>query len=160
MQEMVKEYMERKPIGPGKPIAGSFAYLVDLIEEHLHVVSKVYPTLAPGQRLTSGPAMWALGDKTEIVPVNTITNDFDIHWVSIELITNIGVYELVLYKGLALAEIEIGRVRFAKTAVFESTLNIPMITPVIDANERISAALADDGGAGAIDISLFYHEYV
>ncbi|NHJ39632.1 MAG: hypothetical protein FK731_06315 [Asgard group archaeon] len=127
--------------------------------EHVHGASKVYPTLANGVTVTTGVGAWTLGNFVEIVPSSTITSDFDIHWVSIESISANDVYELVLYKGALTSEIEVGRVRFTKNAALDSTLNIPMQTSIIDANERVSAKIASSSGSDNATISLFYHTY-
>jgi len=129
-------------------------------EQHIHSASKVYPTLADGVTITSvsGAGTWTLGTVVQVVPASTITNDFDVHYVSIESISANGVFELVLYYGAG--DTEAGRVRFTKNAAQDSVLNIPIQTVIIPADSRVRAALAsiDDGGQTA-DISLFYHEY-
>lgn len=131
------------------------------IEEHIHSKSKVYPTLTDGVTLTAGAA-WVLGVFAEIVPLNTITLDFDIHYVSIEDISANGVYELVLYSdadGIGGDEVEIGRVRFTRNAIQSATLNVPMTTPIVSANSQIKAKLAGSNAGQTAVISIFYHTY-
>ena len=131
---------------------------VHAINDHIHSPSKVYPTLAAGVTVTADAASWTLGSFTEVVPADTIASVFDIHWVSLEGISANGVYELVLYYGDT--DIECGRDRFTKNANLDSTLNVPMQTPLIPANSKIRAKLASDNAvADTVDISLFYHVY-
>lgn len=126
------------------------------MDEHIHKASKVYPTLAGGKTVTAAAGAWTLGNFSEIVPINTITDDFDIHFVSIESFTANDVYELVLYATTT----EIARVRFARTAVQSPTLNTRIQTPIIDANTQIQAKIACAGGTSrAITMSIFYHTY-
>lgn len=132
------------------------------ILEHIHNPSKVYPTLGAGATINTDVAAWTLGAFVEIVPLNTITSDFDIHYVSIEDISANGVYELVLYSdadGVGGGEVEVGRVRFVQSGVQSATLNTPMLTPLIDANAQIKAKLASDSGGDNATISIFYHTY-
>jgi hypothetical protein len=130
--------------------------------EHVHKPSKVYPTLAVGVTVIGGAA-WTLGAFVEIVPLNTITSDFDIHYVSIEAISANDVYELVLYSdadGVGGNEVEIGRVRFTRSAIQSATLNVPFMTPLISANAQIKAKIASSSGGGdSAVISVFYHTY-
>ena len=105
---------------------GNSMYAVtETLLEHVHSPSKVYPTLANGVTVTTGAGAWGLGSFVEIVPASTITSDFDIHHISLEALSASGAYELVLYKGAASSEIEIGRVRFAKNSNFDSLINQP-----------------------------------
>ena len=54
-----------------------------IFEEHIHSAQKVYPTLADGVTLTGHATAWTLGAIVEIIPVNTITSVFDIHYLNI-----------------------------------------------------------------------------
>jgi urease alpha subunit len=132
----------------------------ETIDDHLHGASKVYPTLADGVTITAtnGAGTWTLGTVVEVVPASTITSDFDVHHVSIESLSANSVYELVLYAGAG--DTEIGRVRITKNAAQDGTMNIPIQTPIVDANSRIRAAVATTNDNGeTVDISLFYHTY-
>lgn len=125
-------------------------------EEHVHSASKVYPTLAAGVTLTAGAA-WTLGAFAEIVPASTITSEFDIHHISVEALSAVEVYEIVLYYGAG--DTECARVRATKAAALEGTLNVPVQTVLIPANSRIRAKVATAGGGDTCDISIFYHTY-
>lgn len=132
---------------------------VHTLEEHVHSAQKVYPTLSPGIAVAAGVGAWTLGDFFEIVAASTITSVFDIHYLSIEAITANDVYELVLYKGALASEIEVGRVRFSKSAAQEGTENQPFQTIIIAANERISAKLASATGSNNVTTGIIYHTY-
>lgn len=135
--------------------------LLHEMNDHLHTPSKVYPTLADGVVVTAGAA-WTLGAFAEIVPINTITSDFDIHHISIESLSANEVYELALYYGPT--DIECGRTRITKNANQDGTMNIPILTSTVEhkplpANSRIRAKLATAGGTDTATISIFYHPY-
>lgn len=127
------------------------------LDEHIHSVSKVYPTLADGVTVTTDASAWTLGTLTEIVPASTITDDFDIHAIDVENISANGVYEIVLYYGAG--DTEAGRVRIVQGSVTSATLNTPVQTPLIPANSRVRAAVASAAGGQNLTISLRYHPY-
>ena len=127
--------------------------------EHIHSAQKVYPTLAAGAALTTHATTWVLGTIVEIIPVNTIINQFDIHEVLVEDVnTQDKTYELVLYYGAD--DIECCRWRFASTT---NKGGIPAqfgMTVLIPANSRIRGQLAiEDGGSKTAKVSLRYHIY-
>lgn len=127
--------------------------------EHIHSAQEVYPTLADGVTLTTAAGDWGLGTITEIVPINTITDEFDIHEVLVEDV-NIQdkTYELVLYYGAD--DTECGRTRFAATSNKGGVPAVAMQTVLIPANSRIRGQLAiQDGGSKTAKMSLRYHEY-
>lgn len=129
---------------------------VDVMQEHMHAATKVYPTLAGGTTVTSGAA-WTLGNFAEIVPANTITKDFDIHFIAVEGASASEVYEIVLYA----ATTEIGRVRasFIDIANSQSLPSIPFQCQIQAENVQIQAKVATASGGDNITISLHYHEY-
>ncbi len=137
----------------------SLKAMAHTIDEHFHQEQKVYPTLADGVTLTTAAGDWALGTVVEIVPINMITSDFDIHEVVIEDVnTTDKTYELVLYSGPG--DTEIGRIRFAASTNKGGVPNATMQTPIIDANLRIRAALAIQDGTGKTAVvSIRYHTY-
>ena len=79
----------------------SLAADMHILEEHIHSVSKVYPTLANGITVTSGVGAWVLGSATAVVPINTITDEYDIHYVSVGSVSVNDTYELALFSDAA-----------------------------------------------------------
>jgi hypothetical protein len=133
---------------------------VEVLEEHMHSTSKVYPTLVVGIDVLAGAAgpPWVLGNFVEIVPASTITEDFDIHWLVIEGISDDGIYELVFYA----ATVEISRIRFAAEAGVGGTVTfspIPMIMQIQPKNTQIQCKLACSAGAETATVSIIYHTY-
>ena len=132
-----------------------------IINAHFHSASNVYPTLADGVTVTATANAWTdLGTIVEVVPINTITSPFDIHFIGVEGVSANDVYELVLYSGASESEVEIGRVRITKTANQDGTENTPFQTIIVPANTRISAAISSAAAlANTATISVFYHTY-
>jgi len=132
-----------------------------ILDEHFHSEQQVYPTLADGITLTAvnDGGTWTLGTVTQIIPAGTITSDFDLHFISLEAISDNGVYELVLYAGDS--DTEIARARFSREGGSDGALrSINVITPIVEAGSRIRGALATDANDGeTVTLSLFYHTY-
>ena len=130
---------------------------VEVMEEHLHSTSKVYPSLAAGVSVLSG-AIWTLGNFVELIPANTIPEDFDLHWLVIESTTDDETYELVFYA----VETEICRLRFSSDLVSGIRLShAPMPTQMLiqPKNTQIQVKLASSGAGETAVISVIYHEY-
>lgn len=130
----------------------------DVMEEHMHSASAVYPTLANGVTITGAAGAWALGNFTEIIPVNTIAEDFDIHFINVEGASASDVYEIVLYAGTT----EIGRVRvtFIDIANSQTLPSVPIQTRIQSKNTQIQAKCANlSGGGETVTISVYYHTY-
>ncbi len=139
---------------------GNSAYaLLHKLDEHIHTVQLVYPTLADGVALATEAGDWALGTITEIVPANAITSDFDIHEIVVEAANTADkTYELHLFSGAG--DTLIGKVRFAAGAVRGGVPNVNEQMPIIAANSRIRGRLAiQDGGSKTATISVRYHTY-
>ena len=139
-----------------KKTVGDIAHVLD---DHVHHAAKTYPTLAAGVTVTGGAGAWGLSAGfQEIVPVDTITEPFDIHFIVVEGASVADVYEIVLYA----AEVEIGRVRvaFIDIANSQSLPSVPFQCDIMPANTQIQAKCASAGGGGdTIDVSIHYHEY-
>ena len=130
---------------------------VEVMEEHIHKASQVFPTLAAGVGVLSG-AIWTLGNFVEIIPADTIATDFDMHWLIIENVTDDEVYEVVLYN----VETEIARIRFAVEPGVGNSVSyspVPIQTLVQRKNSQIQAKLASSGAAETVTMSLMYHVY-
>ncbi len=130
------------------------------IEDHIHQQSLMYPTMAVGAIVeTSLGVAWTVSNvyTNVIVPVNTITDPFDIHYLSIENISANSVCEIILINMTTGAEI--GRVRVTKNAVQDGTMNVPIQTPIQAANSKIGAQMGSDVAATVVTFSIFYHIY-
>lgn len=127
------------------------------VNEHLHSIPFNYPTLADGVTVTGHANVWTLGEFIEIIPINTITDDFDIHWISISNISANDTFELYLYNATTLIEMcpEFSRVTGVGTIVAFASL-----MPMQPANSQIQAKLASKaGGSKTIDVKLNGHPY-
>ena len=136
----------------------SLAARIKTLIEHIHKPAKCYPTLAAGVTVTADAAAWTLGAFIEIVPINTITSDFDFHYIAIEGVSAGVSYELVLYQ----ATTEIGRVRFTAVGIANNVVipDIPIQTGMCVANAQVQAKLASSStNADTATISTFYHTY-
>jgi len=84
---------------------------------------------------------------------------FDIHYV-FSGAAAVGTYILTFYKGAAGAEEIIGSVRVVRTANTSEAASVPVMTPLLPAGTRVSAAVASvAGGEQTMVISVGYHEY-
>jgi hypothetical protein len=131
---------------------------VRIIDEHFHSAQKVYPTGTGGVTVTGAAGAWTLGDFAEVVPVSTITEDFDLHWVNVEAISASGIYEIVFYQ----ATTEIARKRFPVLGTPANLIMPPLRlqTVIIPANAQIQAKIMNAAGGGeSATISLDYHLY-
>ena len=130
---------------------------VHIMEEHLHSISMCYPSLQAGVSVLSGIA-WTLGNFVEVIPVNTIGEPFDIHWLIVESVTDDETYELVFYN----VETEISRVRWASDQAAGGrilSVPIPTLMGIQAANSQIQCKLASSGAAETVVISVLYHTY-
>jgi len=129
--------------------------------EHNHSAAKVYPTMADGVLITSSDVDWTgLGAFAEIIPKDTITSDFDIHFVNVEAVSATAIYELVLYSSDTTAEREVARVRFPKTTNQDGPQSVPVQIRLMRGSSQIKAKLASNNAvADTATVSLFYHEY-
>jgi len=127
---------------------------------HVHSQARVYPSLADAVSVTSVATAWTLGNFFEIIPANTITKAFDIHWIIVTNMASNDEYEMVLYKGAINNTTEIGRVCFFRSSNFVQEGNLPIQVPIIPPNSRISARLANkSASARTVDVKLYYHDY-
>lgn len=120
---------------------------------------KVYPSLQNGSRVIAAVGTWVLGDYVEIIPLNAITEIYNIYAIVIENSNTEDIYELVLYKGTTGNEVEIGRVRFMKSdKKGQGSSTIEFRCKCLGANERVSAKIASSlGSNGYVDISVLYN---
>jgi hypothetical protein len=64
-------------------VIDTLTYIDNLIYQHIHNPAKVYPTLVDPIELTTSASAWTWGTIVEIVPVDTITKDFDVHYINV-----------------------------------------------------------------------------
>jgi hypothetical protein len=145
---------------PGADDTSIMAYTVTGYQ-HVHQSAKVYPTLANAVTVTSASGSWAaLGTPTEVIPANTITKAFDLHWLILSDISSVAQYELVVYGGPGGSETEIARASFSRSANFAQEGNVPIQIPQQAGNTRISAALSDStAGTESVGVKFYYHQY-
>ena len=125
-------------------------------DDHLHSEGDVYPTLANDVQVTGAAGAWTLGAFTEIVPINTITDDFDIHFIEVSTTSDNDVYEMHFFA----VEVLIAKIRFARTTNQVRISAKPTQTVIIPANTQIQAKLATQaGGSKTADISIQFHPY-
>jgi hypothetical protein len=140
------------------PAKKTFNDYLKIMDTHIHSNVRVYPSLADGVEMTGGVGAWELGNYAEIVPINTITDDFDIHWINIEDADDNDIYEIVLFS----ATTEIGRSRIRTLTIANGIVlpALPFQTPIIPANTQIQAKIATKlGGSNKMTISILYHSY-
>lgn len=137
----------------------SFAHTA---HEHFHSPVFIRPNLANSIALTSESGSWAAfpATKTEIIPAGDITLDFDLHFMDIANISANGEYQIELYKGDIGSEISIGNFGPTRTAAQSQEGSRQIITEMLPANTRVSAALSSsNAGANTLTLKLEGHKY-
>lgn len=136
-----------------------YAY-IETILDHAHNQSRVFPTMSVGSNVeTKAAVTWSVSNNYTniIVPASGITSDFDIHYLSIENISANSVCEIILIN--MTDKTEIGRVRVTKNAAQDGTMNVPIQTPIQDANDKIGAQMGSSVAGTTVTFSIFYHTY-
>lgn len=135
--------------------------ILNNIEEHLHSASRVFPELADPVTLTKAAGVWAaFPTPTQIIPANTVDEDFDIHFAMLSDTSAAGQYVLKLYAGAVGSEVVIAAQSFFRTAATFFEGSLPVMTKLIPANTRISAAISSDNAtANTCRLKLYYHVY-
>ena len=126
---------------------------------HVHDSAKIYPSLADAVVITANAVSWTLGTIVEIIPANTITKWFDVHWIMVHDISANDQLELVLYSGASESEVEIGRISFVRNAAQSQEGALPIQIPPQEPNTRISCAIASKSGNTTTGVKLYYHTY-
>ena len=134
---------------------------LDQLTDHAHNVGEVTPELANPIELTKASGAWAAyPTPTEIIPAGAISDDFDVHWAVISALSANGDYSLQLYQGAALSETVIATIAITRNAVQSQEGAIPVLTPLMSGNTRISAALSSGNAAqDTIEVKLMHHCY-
>lgn len=128
-----------------------------LLNEHVHSAQKVWRTETVPITLTSGSGSWTLGSFATVVVAGQITDDFDIHWAIISNPNTNEDYEIAFYYGDT--DISCGRLCFTRSNNFVNSISVPLQTPVILANSRIRAKMADGSGDSVAKMKILYHTY-
>lgn len=127
---------------------------------HIHAPSKVYPDLADPVTLVTSTTSWEYGSIVEIVPANTISLPFDIHWIYVSDLDTNAQYQLQLYSWDVGSEVVIWTIAFFRDGNFNMSWDIRVQIPPQSPDTRISAALTSNStNADTVDIKISYHEY-
>ncbi len=131
-----------------------FGFLQDMWEE-LHSSQLVYPSLAQGVLITSHSNAYTLGNFIEVIPVNTITNEFHIHHLHLLSPNANGDYEIRLYQGTTL----IGEATFSRTDKKDDVEGLEIYTSHCEANAQIQARLSSSNAAqqDTVRLKVWYH---
>lgn len=134
---------------------------LDVMEEHFHGQALVYPVLANPVTLTKAAGAWAAyPTPTEVIPANTVTEDFDIHFVTVSAISANGAYMLAIYEGAGGSETLIAEMDFYRNAVQSQEGASPVITRILAKNTRISMAISSGNAAqDTAQVKARYHVY-
>ena len=128
--------------------------------KHIHNPALCYPTLSDGVTVASDDTTaWELGVLTEIIPEDTITEAYDIHYINFENASNVGTYELHLFKVVEGTETLIAKIRTSRDSNQSGTSNVPVQVPIIEANAGLSARLASNVADRNVTLSVYYHTY-
>lgn len=133
-----------------------------VIEEHLHSHNHVYPSLSSAITLSASTAAWTYGAWVQIIPALTITEEFDLHYISIESFSTVGSYQVQLAEGTTASNTAICELRAVADASRTPRQAIPIMTPILDANKGVVGRVAFGAtalAANSVEVSLFYHEY-
>lgn len=128
---------------------------------HIHSPAQLYPVLADPITVTASTNAWTdYGSWVEIIPANTITSAFDIHWVDIFDISANWNYVLQLGKWAIGSEEVIGTIWFWRNAVQSQEWQSPIQVSPVPANTRIVARLSSSNSAAdTCDVKVYYHTY-
>lgn len=132
---------------------------------HVHGASFIYPSKADPVLLTSAAASWATtGNIVEVIPANTITKPFDLHWISISDISAILYGEIDLFSGAVGEEVQInspyGAADVVRTSNFSREGSVRIQVPQQPANTRISCRFSDSTTSQrTVRVKLYGHVY-
>jgi hypothetical protein len=128
---------------------------------HVHGASFVYPDKANPITLTSSATPWSeTGDIIEVIPADTITKAFDLHWCSVSDISA-ALYGIVdIFAGAIGEEIKIGSINCSRTVNLSAEGEKRIQVPQQPANTRISARFSDSTSSSrTCAIKLLGHVY-
>jgi len=128
---------------------------------HVHGASFLYPDKAIPVQLTANAASWnETGAIVEIIPANTITKTFDLHWASITSISAVLDGVIDIFTGGAGSEIKIASIDVSRTSNFSRENAMPVQIPQQVANSRISARFTSStANADTVSLKVYGHVY-
>lgn len=128
---------------------------------HVHGASFVYPKYAAPVTLTSNASAWnTTGALAEVIPANTITKAFDLHWCSVSAISAELDGIIDIYAGPANQEVLIGSIDVVRTTIFSRENALPVQIPQQPANTRISCKFSDSTTqARTVRVKFYGHVY-
>ena len=141
--------------------SGNSVYaLLNKSSEHIHSRQYVYPTLADAITITTSASNWTFGAWTEVIPVSTITSDFDIHWVVISDISANDEFEIQIGSGAGGSEAVVASTNFVRDTVQAQQGAQPVVMAIVAANTRIAVRLACKSGTSkTCNVKVNYHIY-
>jgi hypothetical protein len=143
-------------------LGNSIVSMLLSVQKYFHNVSRVYPNLANSLSITKvNNSAWGLdADTTTLIPANTITGIFGIHFINFTVFNNNDEFQLNLYQGDVGSEILIAEVTFDKSADQTTEPNVSCGTLPIPANSRISGKLSSKAASSrTIGFKFGYHLY-
>ena len=132
--------------------------LNDILQE-FDAQSKLAPSGAVSLTLTSGGAPWTPGAKVEFIAAGSVALVFHMRSATLSEPTVNAEYEVIVYKGLAGAEVEIARIDFVRTNVQNRSSFVTFSSEQVPAGTRISCAIQDSVGGSSLNVKLGYHTH-
>lgn len=127
-----------------------------MLHDHTHAMQFVVPDLGDAVAVTANATSWELSSAfVEIIAVNEINTDFDLHWVSLSFDAN-DEYQINIYAGEVLiasadGERNTNQIRLA---------DIPIQMPIQPANTQIQVKLAcKSASANSATVKVKGHRY-
>jgi hypothetical protein len=142
--------------------AGNSLYSKNYIQcDHIHNEVFLRPYLAGSEQLQKASGAWAaFPTPTQIIAAGDISDTFDLHFMNVSAISANGEYAIALYKGAALSEELIGVFGAVRNAIQSQEGSRPIITPLLPANTRVSAALSSENAAqDTLNLKVEGHTY-
>jgi len=121
----------------------------------LHAEQYVYPELAAPVTLPAEGNPFTYGALTQVVPINTITEDFIVHGVSISGMSANANYVIRITYGAG--DTEWGICALTRGGAQTASTVIAIQGAAIPANSIVKMQLADSVGTSTLDVKLIYH---
>jgi hypothetical protein len=130
---------------------------LDRLLQYLDSQVKTYPTTAVGVTATAGAATYAKdGTWVEIIPASTVTTDYSVVAMALDIITTVDEYEIELGTGTAASEVVVSTHKFASAITSgETRIDISSMAQ-IPANTRLAVRLSSKDGSNSANVSVEY----